>query len=230
MDYRDPDWVAEKLGIERNTVYRFMQEGIIPALQLGRKWLVSEEKLSVWLAQETEKQTRARRESAQSAERVMRRLDTFTGDARESLKRAHGEARALGHGALDQLHLLLGLAQDGQSSAGRSLAAMGVGAEDIRKRIEREIARGEGPSARRLGRNPAAKRAMRLAARLATREGGGHPLSPVGTDHLLMGIFLAREGLGHAFLLERKINRQRLKEARAAVETQTSRKKGKKSS
>ena len=79
MDYRDPDWVAEKLGIDRNTVYRFMQEGIIPALQLGRKWLVSEEKLSAWLADETEKQTRARRESARSAERVMRRLDTFTG-------------------------------------------------------------------------------------------------------------------------------------------------------
>ena len=76
------------------------------------------------------------------------------------------------------------------------------------------------------GETPAAKRAMRLAARLATREGGGHPLSPVGTDHLLTGIFLAREGLGHQLLAEKKVTRQRLKEALAAVETQKSKTKG----
>ncbi len=227
MDYRDPDWVAERLGIDRNTVYRFMQEGTIPALQLGRKWLVSEAKLSAWLAAETEKQTAARREGARSAERVMRRLDTFTADARQALKRAHGEARGFAHVELDQLHLLLGLAADGTSSAGRALKALGVSVEEIQKRIEREIARGEEPSARRLGRNPAAKRAMRLAARLATREGGGHPLSPVGTDHLLTGIFLAREGLGHQLLAEKKVSRQRLKETLAAVETQKSKTKGK---
>src|SRR5213593_2115445 len=97
MDYRDPDWVAEKLGIDKNSVYRFLQDGTIPALQLGRKWLVSERRLEEWLAAETDQQTRARRDAAKSAERVVRRMETFTADAREALKRAHAEARAFSH-------------------------------------------------------------------------------------------------------------------------------------
>ena len=52
MDYRDPDWVAAKLGLDRNTVYRFLHDGTIPAIQLGRKWLVSESRLEEWLAAE----------------------------------------------------------------------------------------------------------------------------------------------------------------------------------
>ena len=97
MDYRDPDWVAEKLGIDKNSVYRFLQDGTIPGLQLGRKWLVSERRLDEWLAAETDRQTRARREAVRSAERVVRRMDHFTADARAALKRAHAEARRWAH-------------------------------------------------------------------------------------------------------------------------------------
>ena len=68
MDYRDPDWLAEKLGIDKNTVYRFLPDGTIPAIQLGRKWLVSEKAVMEWLEQETQKQTRARREAAGAAQ------------------------------------------------------------------------------------------------------------------------------------------------------------------
>ena len=87
MDYQDPDWVAERLGIDKNTVYRFLQEGTIPAVQLGRKWLISQRRLEEWLAAETEKQTRARREAAKSAESVVRRMDQFTAPARAALKK-----------------------------------------------------------------------------------------------------------------------------------------------
>ena len=42
LDYRDPEWVADQLGIDKNTVYKYLQDGVLPGLQLGRKWLVSE--------------------------------------------------------------------------------------------------------------------------------------------------------------------------------------------
>ena len=33
LDFRDPEWVAETLGIERNTVYKFLRAGELPGLQ-----------------------------------------------------------------------------------------------------------------------------------------------------------------------------------------------------
>jgi excisionase family DNA binding protein len=217
MDYRDPDWVAERLGIERNTVYRFLQEGTIPAVQLGRKWLVSERRLEEWLAAETERQTRARREATRSAESVVRRMDHYTADARAALKRAHGEARTYAHEQLDPLHLLLGLSEDGKSAAGRALKVLAIRPQVIRAAIESKLSPGEQPAPRRLARNAQAKRAMRLAARLALREGANNPLSPVGTDHLLSGVFLARNGLGHELLAKHNVTRQRLRDVLGQV-------------
>lgn len=213
MDYRDPDWLADRLGLERNTVYRFLQDGTIPALHLGRKWLVSEKRLEEWLASETDKQTKARREAAKSSEAVVRRMDHFTADARQALRRAHAEARGAAHAEMDQLHLLLGLAEDGKSSAGRALKRIGVTREKIAQAIESSLTPGEQPAPRRLPRNSDAKRAMRLASRMALRDGANDPLSPVGTDQLLTGIFLARSGKGHELLAHLGVTRERLKEA-----------------
>ena len=61
LDYRDPEWVAEQLGIDKNTVYRYLQEGSLPGLQLGRKWLVSERRLSEYLERAEREQTERRR-------------------------------------------------------------------------------------------------------------------------------------------------------------------------
>ena len=27
LDYRDPEWVADQLGIDKNTVYKYLQDG-----------------------------------------------------------------------------------------------------------------------------------------------------------------------------------------------------------
>ena len=64
LDYRDPEWVAEKLGIDKNTVYKYLQEGSLPGLQLGRKWLVSERRLADFLERVEREQTARRREAA----------------------------------------------------------------------------------------------------------------------------------------------------------------------
>jgi excisionase family DNA binding protein len=64
LDYRDPEWVAEQLGIDKNTVYKYLQEGALPGLQIGRKWLVSERRLALFLERVEREQTERRRQGA----------------------------------------------------------------------------------------------------------------------------------------------------------------------
>jgi len=69
LDYRDPEWVAEQLGIDKNTVYKYLQEGSLPGLQLGRKWLVSERRLADFLERVEREQTARRRDAVDGAHR-----------------------------------------------------------------------------------------------------------------------------------------------------------------
>ena len=50
LDYRDSQWVAEQLGVDRDTVYRYFRTGVLPATRVGRRWLVSERELAAFLA------------------------------------------------------------------------------------------------------------------------------------------------------------------------------------
>jgi excisionase family DNA binding protein len=63
LDYRDPEWVADQLGIDKNTVYKYLQDGSLPGLQLGRKWLVSEKRLAEFLERVEREQTQRRQSS-----------------------------------------------------------------------------------------------------------------------------------------------------------------------
>lgn len=214
LDYRDPDWVAAKLGLEKNTVYKFLQDGVLPAVQIGRKWLISEARLAEWLRQETDRQTAARQEAAQAATRVVRRLDDFAPSARLAIKQAHSEARRYGHAQLGQEHLLLGLVADASSPAARALQGLALDAGVIRQAIELRTPPGSEPVPRRLGRTADAKRAMRIAAQLAERRSGGRPIS---APQLLMGILLSRQGLGCEILRNHRVTHRRLKQALAAL-------------
>jgi excisionase family DNA binding protein len=69
LDYRSPEWVADALGIDKNTVYRYLQEGSLPGLQLGRKWLVSERRLAEFLERAERDQTDRRRRLAKDGQR-----------------------------------------------------------------------------------------------------------------------------------------------------------------
>jgi excisionase family DNA binding protein len=69
LDYRDPEWVAEQLGIDKNTVYKYLQDGSLPGLQLGRKWLISERRLADFLERVERQQTDRRRQQGSGATR-----------------------------------------------------------------------------------------------------------------------------------------------------------------
>jgi excisionase family DNA binding protein len=69
LDYRDPEWVAEQLGVDKNTVYKYLQDGSLPGLQLGRKWLISERRLGDFLERVERQQTDRRRQQSAGATR-----------------------------------------------------------------------------------------------------------------------------------------------------------------
>jgi len=196
LGYRDPEWVAAKLGVDKNTVYKYLQDGVIPAIQLGRKWLISEARLVEWLETETERQTMSRRTAAASAGRTASRMDNLTPHAQQAVRQAHAEARRYGHAYLGQEHLLLGIIGVEGCAGVRVLAQLGVTPDHIREQFESSFAPGESPVPRRLARTPRAKKAMRLAGREAARAGRRQ----AGTEHLLLALSAAGEGAGHKFL------------------------------
>lgn len=210
MDYKDPEWVANTLGLDTNTVYKMLQDGTIPAVQLGRKWLISESTLTAWLAAEAERQTGARRAANASTEHTVRRMDSFTPEARQAIKGAHSEARRYCHSYLGQEHLLLGFATSPGCPAGQILAQLGLSAEAIRKEVETRVQPGDAnPPPRRLGRTDRCKKAMRLATRKAADEGE----RLVSSTHLLRGIAELGDGLGHEILQAKAITAEQINAA-----------------
>jgi ATP-dependent Clp protease ATP-binding subunit ClpC len=75
--------------------------------------------------------------------RRVRRLIETTGEnevsltprSEKALQMACLEARQLDHGQVDTEHLLLGLSRDPEGGAARILSDLGVGYEDVRRRI-----------------------------------------------------------------------------------------------
>ena len=209
MDYRDPDWVAERLGLDKNTVYKFLQDGRIPALQLGRKWLISESRLTEWMREETDVQTRSRREAVASANRTVRRMTNLTPESRAVLRQAHAEARRYGDQRLGQEHLLLALLTEVDGPAARAIRLLKLNVADVRRQVEGRIESNGSSTLRRLARRPQARKAMRLAMRESQRSAAKR----IGTGHLLLGILLSGEGLGHDILVAHGVTAERLRHA-----------------
>jgi excisionase family DNA binding protein len=61
LGYRDAEWVADQLGVEKSTVHRFLKDGSLPGIQLGKKWIVSRKRLEEFLAGKERQQTLLRR-------------------------------------------------------------------------------------------------------------------------------------------------------------------------
>src|SRR5579864_6810594 len=112
LDFRDPEWVAEQLNLDKNAIYRYLNEGLLPGLQLGRKWLISESTLVDFLKTEERRQTQARRQlGAGLAEELSLkgRFDRFSDRARKVLLAAQQEARTRSVSWIGTEHLLLGI-------------------------------------------------------------------------------------------------------------------------
>ena len=195
LDYRDPEWLAEQLGVDKTTIYRYLQEGTLPGLQLGRKWLVSERQLIEFLDAEARRQTELRRKDLPTRSE---RFDKFTERARQVMTYAQEEAIEFNHNYIGTEHLLLGLIRDQEGLGAKALTNLGVELEAVRGRVLQIIGRGNtavSPDAK-VGLTPRAKKAIDLAVDEARRLNHSY----IGTEHLLLGMLREGEGIAFAVL------------------------------
>jgi ATP-dependent Clp protease ATP-binding subunit ClpC len=125
-------------------------------------------------------------------------FERFTERARQAIVLAQEEARGLQHGYIGTEHLLLGLLREEEGVAARVLGADDVTVEEVRKRVADVVGQGIAPEAGQIPFTPRAKRALELSLREALALGHSY----IGTEHVLLGLLHAREGVAARILLE----------------------------
>ncbi|MGB2694241.1 MAG: Clp protease N-terminal domain-containing protein [Dehalococcoidia bacterium] len=202
LDYRDPEWVAQQLGIDKNAVYRYLDEGTLPGLRLGRKWLISESTLAEFLKRAEREQTERRI----SESRKRSRFDKFTERASRALELAREEALELGHDHVGTEHMLLGLLKVDDGVAARVLRNLGVASDDLRSQVESLIGRGDAPYSGDIALTPRAKKTLELAV----KEARSLKHHYVGTEHILLGLMRAGEGIAFDLLTKQGLTPERV--------------------
>jgi excisionase family DNA binding protein len=200
LDFRDPEWVAAQLNLDKNAVYRYLSEGVLPGLQLGRKWLISESTLVEHLKAEEQRQTEARRRIGNKDSEFWRRFDRFSPRARGVMSVAHAEAARRGQSWFGQEHLLYGIATVPGSVGLLILKRHGISQEQIRREVEAILPPEErAPSEAGNGEIEPTDRA-RSALALATDEARQWKHGYIGVEHLLIGMLVEGEGAGAGLL------------------------------
>ncbi|MGH2353188.1 MAG: Clp protease N-terminal domain-containing protein [Chloroflexota bacterium] len=122
-------------------------------------------------------------------------FEKFTEKAKLTLHLAQQEAQRFNHNYIGTEHLLLGLvASDG--IAGKVLAELEIGTEQVCSAVEFVVGRGDKPVSGEVSLTPRAKRALELAVDEASHLRHSH----VGTEHLLLGLIREGEGVGAGVL------------------------------
>jgi hypothetical protein len=126
----------------------------------------------------------------------------FSPRARSGVAAAQEAARSLGHDSIGTEHVLVGILGDPDSIAAKVMARWSVTGDDVLADIERRVGRGTGPAP--TGHIPftaGSKKALELALREAL--GLGH--NYIGTEHVLLGLSRADDGLATVILADRSI-------------------------
>jgi ATP-dependent Clp protease ATP-binding subunit ClpC len=188
LDYREPEWVAEKLGLDKNTVYKYLQEGWLPGVQLGRKWLISERLLAEHLERETRSQTAIRRKE------VVPNTDLpFTPRFSRAIRLAGDYAMSRGQEFTGTEHLLIGMVQEGENVGVMVLRNLGIRDAKPREIFEALVpAQGHPKKLRDVPRTDRSNNVLRLAREQALAIGHQY----VGCETLLLGILLEPAGMG----------------------------------
>ena len=119
-------------------------------------------------------------------------FERFTDGARRVVVLARDEARMLNHGYVGTEHILLGLIDEGDGLAARSLESLGISLDAVRQQVEEIIGQGQQAPSGHIPFTPRAKKVLELSLRESLQLGHGY----IGTEHILLG--LIREGDGVA--------------------------------
>lgn len=183
LDYREPEWVAKKLGLDKNTVYKYLQEGWLPGVQLGRKWLISERILAEHLERETHAQTASRRNTQPYTPRLNRSLELATKCA-----------ITRGQNYTGTEHLLMGILEEGENFAVLVLKNLGVDLSKPRALFEAQVP--ASPKVREAPLTDRSREVLRIAQEQAIGMGHGY----IGCETVLLGLILEPEGMGGRIL------------------------------
>jgi hypothetical protein len=135
----------------------------------------------------------------------------FRTDAQRALSAAGAHAQRLGHPSLGGEHVLLALAEQHDTLAGRVLADLGVTPEAVGYAIDALAVRGE-PSRGPVGLSARVKRALEQARREARRLGHRCP----GAEHLLLALHADADGAAARILGDLEVTPTRLYDVLAA--------------
>jgi ATP-dependent Clp protease ATP-binding subunit ClpC len=124
-------------------------------------------------------------------------FERFTDRARRALTLAQEQSRLLNHTFLGTEHLLLGLLNEGDGVAAKSLELLGVSFEAARAKVAETTAIAGNVPSGSPPFTPRAKRVLQLSLREATQLGHNY----IGTEHLLLGLVREGEGVGAHVLI-----------------------------
>ena len=213
LDFKDPEWVADQLGIDKNTVYRYLNEGVLPGLQLGRKWLISQSTLEQFLKQEEQRQTMERRRLQES------KADCFSEAARQVMERSGRLALEKGHSWIGTEHMLIASLESPVPAVTSLCAAAGVSPSAIIEMVERVVheflssqANNNAPAAPMgagIGLTPRAKKALDAAIGEAQRANAPE----AEPEHLIAGMLAIGQGIAHDVLVSQGLTLERCRAA-----------------
>ncbi|MBD2433606.1 MULTISPECIES: ATP-dependent Clp protease ATP-binding subunit [Fischerella] len=118
-------------------------------------------------------------------------FEHFTSEAIKVVMLAQEEARRLGHNFVGTEQILLGLLGEGNGVAAKVLTELGVTLKDARREVERIIGRGSGYLPPEIPFTPKVKTLFEQAFKEARSLGHNY----IGTEHLLLGLTEAGEGV-----------------------------------
>ncbi len=201
LDFKDPEWVADQLGIDKNTVYRYLNEGTLPGLQLGRKWLISQSTLAQFLKDEEQRQTLERRRIQES------KADCFSEAARAAMERSGRIAMERGHTWIGTEHMLLAALESPEPGVSALCKAAGVQPSAVIDTVERVVhefltsqpnsGQAAAPMGQGIGLTPRARKAMDAAIGEAQKVNAPE----AEPEHLIAGMLAIGQGIAHDVLV-----------------------------
>jgi excisionase family DNA binding protein len=210
------DDVAGILEVDRSTIYRYIQDGALAALKLGREYRLSEVDvkgfLQALIEQERQRVAALRlralgAEPPAAAQQAIRRpapggaphpgerhtlFGRYSERSQKVITAAQAGAARRGASSVSTTDLLLALLADTPTGVGvarRALDELGVDVVALRRRVEANLpppSRAPAPPQGAIAFSPAAKRVVMVHAVEAARR-LGHAY--VGTEHLLLGLY-----------------------------------------
>jgi hypothetical protein len=133
-------------------------------------------------------------------------FDRFTGRSRKVLASAQEEAVRFNHTYIDTEHVLLGLLRVDEGVAVRALARLGVTSDQVRAAVKDRIGRSDYLTQTDTGLTPRVKQVLELAVEEANRV----QQSYVCTEHILLGLIRAEEGIAAEILAGFEVSWERV--------------------